>query len=112
MGYESRFVIGRAGYGRRCHAWVTFLSDDIWFLLEPVAARRRKLSRLATMMYEPTLSVSWDGKRCRYHQHRPRDYEPTFTESLVIAFEWISLFLSRWARRPFLWGWSKLRRAG
>lgn len=105
MGYEARFVIGNVGYGRWFHAWVTFRENGDDYLLEATAARRKRLSRLATMFYEPIASVSWSGSRCVYHQHEPRDYRPTARESLLIAAEWVPLFLFRnvtyWLMAPW-----------
>lgn len=95
MGLQARFVIGRAGYGRSFHAWVTYAEDGVHYLVEPLARRRKKLSRLMTLMYEPIASVSADERRLVYHQHQPRDYKPTLSETLAIAGEWIPLVLYR-----------------
>ena len=82
LGYDARFVVGWAGYGRRSHAWVTYQADGRRYLVEPTAARWAKLPRLVTMMYEPAASVSWTGK-----------------ESVAIAAEWVPLFIFR----GFVW---------
>ena len=76
MGYDARFVLGRVGYGRQLHAWVSFVQDGTHYLVEPVAARYRKLSRLSVMLHEPELSVAYESGRLVYRQHEPRDYRP------------------------------------
>ena len=95
MGLAARFVLGRVGYGRQLHAWVTFSRDDRHYLLEAVSARRRKLSQLSVMMHEPELSVAWEQGRLVYRQHEPRDYRPSPGEILRLVAEWLPLSLAR-----------------
>ena len=38
MGYEARFVVGRAGKYGAGHAWVTFVDNQKGYLFGPLAA--------------------------------------------------------------------------
>jgi len=71
MGYDARFMggsSGRYGYG---HAWVEYVQDGKWYLLEPLYCRvGEAMPRLSTLRYEPKLSVSWDGEKLRYFVHQ------------------------------------------
>jgi len=71
MGYEARFIggsSGRYGYG---HAWVEYVQDGKWYLLEPLYCRiGEAMPQLSTLRYEPKLSVSWDGEKIRYFAHQ------------------------------------------
>lgn len=95
MGYDARFVLGRVGYGRRFHAWVSFVEDGSHQLLEAVSARYRKLTRLSVLMHEPEISVAYENGKLAYRQHEPRDYRLSFGESVSLAAEWVPVFLSR-----------------
>jgi hypothetical protein len=70
MGYEARFIGGSAGRYGSGHAWVEYLQDGRWYLLEPQCCRVESMPRLSTIRYEPKLSVSWDGKTLRYFAHK------------------------------------------
>ncbi len=105
MGYDARFVLGRVGYGRWFHAWVTYCESGTHYLIEATGPRRKRLSRLGTMMYEPVASVGCSDGKLVYHQHKERDYELTVRESLVVAAEWIPLFLFRWCWYALRWCW-------
>jgi hypothetical protein len=74
LGYDPRFVGGRAGRYGSGHAWVEYFENGKCFLLEPLACRAGcTLPRLSTFRYEPFFSVSWDGKTLRYFSHRKPD---------------------------------------
>jgi len=71
MGYEARFIGGSRGRYGAGHAWVEYIQDGRWFLLDPLYRRiSESLPRLSTLRYEPKLSVSWDGKALRYFAHK------------------------------------------
>lgn len=95
MGSDARFVLGRVGYGRRFHAWVSFVEDGTHYLFEPLSAGYRKLTRLSVLMHEPELSVAYENGKLVYRQHAPRDYRPSFGESVSLAAEWVPIFLAR-----------------
>jgi hypothetical protein len=71
LGYNARFIGGVAGHYGSGHAWVEFLQDDKWYLMEPQRCWiGAVMPRLSTIRYEPKLSVSWDGKTLRYFAHK------------------------------------------
>jgi hypothetical protein len=70
MGYEARFIGGSAGRYGSGHAWVEYLQDGKWYLLEPQRWMVESIPRLSTIWYEPKLSVSWDGETLRYFAHK------------------------------------------
>src|SRR5215467_15126631 len=71
MGYDARFIAGRASRYGSGHAWVEYFQDGRCFLLEPQYCRvGYTIPRLATLWYEPRISVSWDGKTLRYFSHK------------------------------------------
>ena len=109
MGYEARFVLGDIGYGRRFHAWVTYREGDGHMLVEPVAARYRRLSRLSVLLHEPEVSVGWEDGRLVYREHQKRDYRPGLGESLAIAAEWLPIALGRKAIASVEGPWRFLR---
>lgn len=111
LGFDARFVVGRAGYRGLGHAWVTFEDSGHHRLLEPTAAHFKKLSKLATLLYQPLASVSSENRRPVYHQHESREYKPTTRETLAIAAEWIPLFLYRSASAMLRSPYYLLRRA-
>ncbi len=90
MGYDARFVCGRAGLYGGGHAWVTFIESGRTFLIEPLAARLSGwLPRLMTVRYKPSISVGWDGRKLSYHEHQPKHYDPTLRELLPLIVEWL-----------------------
>jgi hypothetical protein len=95
MGYEARFIggsSGRYGYG---HAWVEYVQDGKWYLLEPLYCKiGEAMPRLSTLRYEPKLSVSWDGEKIRYFAHtKPKS---RIGWSLLAPLVWEYLLF---------WGW-------
>ena len=58
LGYDARYVVGRAGRYGDGHAWVTFTENERTFLMEPMACwLGPKIPRLGTVRYQPWLSV-------------------------------------------------------
>lgn len=71
MGYDARFIVGSAGRYGSGHAWVEFVQEGKWYLLEPQYCRiGEAMPRLSTIRYVPKFSVSWDGKTLRYFAHK------------------------------------------
>src|SRR5215471_3251460 len=71
MGYDARFIGGRAGRYGDGHAWVEYFQDGKCFLLDPPGWRVGcAMPGLSSLTYEPLISVSWDGKALRYFSHR------------------------------------------
>jgi len=96
MGYETRFVVGRAGRYGEGHAWVTFVDNQQGYLFEPLAAWiSNKLPKLSTVRYEPYFSVAWIDEKVRYYIHKNGVFSPTFVELLRMLLEWVS-FWSRY----------------
>jgi hypothetical protein len=106
LGYEARFVVGLAGPFGACHAWVMFKQGGEWFALEPFAAcAGPEIPRLHTLYYEPLMSVSWDGARVRYYEHRRVPYAPPLRELLAL---WAEAWRYRLRTFPlFLWAWTR-----
>jgi hypothetical protein len=91
MGYDARFVGGRAGKYGSSHAWVAFTKDERTFLVESLAARLSKtFPRLSTLRYEPHVSVSWDNDRIRYYEHDEPAYDLTFRMAVPLIGEWVA----------------------
>lgn len=90
MGYDARFVGGRAGKYGSGHAWVSFTEDGRTFIVESLAARlSKKFPRLSTLRYEPHVSVSWDNDRIRYYEHDELAYDLAFRKAVPLIGEWI-----------------------
>lgn len=89
LGFDVRFVIGTAGFSRNGHAWVTFRKDGEDFLLEPLASKRRRITRLGALMHYPRVSVAWDGDRLRYFEHKEREFSPSILDIIGILLEWL-----------------------
>ena len=110
MGYEARFVTGRAGIYGSGHAWVTMTQDGRTFIVEPMLAWLCPVfPRLSTMRYEPYMSVRWDGERIQYYEHERNTYNPTLRCVAPLAWEWAVFWIRycprivrSWAKRGFL----------
>jgi Bacterial transglutaminase-like cysteine proteinase BTLCP len=71
MGYDARFVGGSSGRYGGGHAWVEYIQNGKWYLLEPLRCRvGESMPRLSTFKYAPKLSVAWDGEKLRYFAHK------------------------------------------
>jgi hypothetical protein len=70
MGFDARFIGGSAGRYGIGHAWVEYIRDGKWYLLEPQYRFVDVMPRLSTLRYEPKVSVTWDGKTLRYFAHK------------------------------------------
>jgi len=99
LGYDARFVGGRAGRYGTGHAWVEFFKDGKCFLVEPqMRMVGEKLPRLSTLRYHPRMSVAWDGTKISFYMHQDRKYDPRFAEITALVSEWL-----------VFWGWFWLR---
>jgi hypothetical protein len=113
MGYDARFIGGSCGRYGNGHAWVEYLRDGRWYLLEPQRARiSESMPRLSTIRYEPKLSVSWDGKTLRYFAHKKPDSHLGWTQMAPLVREYLSFWSWFWMknfyRLPHI-GWNILR---
>jgi hypothetical protein len=100
MGYDARFVGGRAGRYGTGHAWVEYFQAGKCYLLEPQYCRvGYTMPRLSTLRYEPRISVSWDGKTLRYFSHK----KPGSTIKWLTIAPLIPGYLVFW-----LWVWLKI----
>ncbi|MGZ4816065.1 MAG: transglutaminase-like domain-containing protein [Terriglobales bacterium] len=71
MGYNARFVMGRAGRFGIGHAWVTYEREGGYYLVEPTFwFLGERMPTLSTARYKPKFSVSWDGERAHWFQHQ------------------------------------------
>ncbi len=99
LGYDARFVCGRAGRYGAAHAWVTYRLQQRVFILEPqLAVLAGFFPRLSTLRYEPALSVAWDGSRLHFFTH---SHTPVSTSVLTLATlvpEWAGFWPSAISR--------------
>jgi hypothetical protein len=99
MGYDARFVGGKAGRYSEGHAWVQYAENGRWYLVEPTLRQiGLTLPRLSTLKYEPKLSVAWDGKALLYYAHREQGGPFPWKELFPMLWEWGAI-----------WGWFWLR---
>ncbi len=96
MGYDARFVAGKAGRYGTGHAWVTYFENGKCFLVEPTLRNVGEvMPRLSTLKYKPKLSVAWDGKTLSYYAHKDRPFQlALWSQLLPLVLEWL-----------FFWGW-------
>ena len=88
IGYDARFVIGRAGRYGEGHAWVTYTENGIGYLCEPLAAwLSNRLPKLSTVRYEPYFSVGCDEDKLHYYLHKNGIFNPSISEILKLIFE-------------------------
>jgi len=87
LGYDARFVVGRAGRYSAGHAWVSYRVHHHIFIMEPLLARYRKLARLETLRYRPSISVEVIGSQTKFFEHQMR-LEPPFRIVAPHVFEW------------------------
>lgn len=99
LGYDARFVGGRAGRYGTGHAWVEYFENGRCFLVEPQFRMvGEQMPRLTTVRYRPKLSVALDGDKLRYFVHKQTDFDPKWRTLLPLVFEWL-----------VFWGWFWLR---
>jgi predicted transglutaminase-like cysteine proteinase len=93
LGFSCRFVVGYAGKYGEGHAWLTAEKDDKRYIIEPLARSvGDKLPRLSFVRYIPEVSVSWDGKKVHYYQHKAKQWWPTPKELITLPPEWLFFY--------------------
>lgn len=111
MNYDARFVGGIAGRYREGHAWVTFKRDGKDYLLEPLArGYGMKLPRLSIFRYKPRYSVSWDGEKISYYEHKDRKFSGPPEQIAALCGEWLFFWTSFWVKFPFRIVWWQVQR--
>ncbi len=97
LGYDARFVIGRAGRYGEVHAWVQFSKDGKDFLVEPTMARLGcAMPRLETLRYHPRLSVAWNGSNINFFTHEDRKREPPMWKLAAFIPGWLVFWIWIW----------------
>ena len=93
LGYSCRFVVGYAGKYGEGHAWLTAEKNNKRYIVEPLASSvGEKLPRLSFVRYIPEVSVSWDGKKVHYFQHKAKQWWPTPKELITFPPEWLFFY--------------------
>ena len=113
LGYEARFVAGRAGRYGEGHAWVAFRAEGEISIVEPVLWRFQTLPRLETLRYRPAISVEIAGSQVRFFEHAQREVEPPLWVLAALVPEWLVFWLRVWLRvllRLSLWPYRALTR--
>ncbi len=99
MGYEARFVGGKAGKYGEGHAWVTFEKGGKCYLMEPqLWPLGLRMPRLSTLRYHPKTSVGWDGEKISYYVHEGRNEEPPLRQIPALVAEWVVIWTRFWTR--------------
>jgi hypothetical protein len=102
IGYDTRFIGGRASRYGDGHAWVEYFQDGRCFLLEPLRWRIGcTMPRLSTLRYEPRISVSWDGKTLRYFSHRKPKSGVRWPTLLSLIPDYLVFWTFFWLRNVF-----------
>ena len=99
MGYEARFIGGKASRYGVGHAWVQYCQNGKWYLVEPTLRQiGLRLPRLSTVKYKPELSVAWDGKSLSYYAHRDKQGPFPWRDLFPMLGEWVAIWGSFWLR--------------
>jgi Bacterial transglutaminase-like cysteine proteinase BTLCP len=98
LGYDARFVGGKAGRYGVGHAWVTYFQDGKCFLVEPMLRSvGETFPRLSTIKYKPQYSVAWDGQSLSYYAHQDRPIHLRFwSKTLPLVAEWAIFWTWVW----------------
>jgi hypothetical protein len=111
LGYEARFVLGRAGRYGEGHAWVQFSENGKDFLVEPQYwPVGESMPRLSGVRYCPRWSVIWDGKNASWYSHEERKWHPRIVELFPLAVEWITFWGRYWTRIAVRIPWFVVKR--
>ncbi len=97
MGYEARFIGGACGRYGSGHAWVEFVSNGKWFLLEPLFNAVSTMPRLSTYRYSPAISVAWDGKTLKYFSHKRPATELGWARLTPLVAEYLIFWTRFWS---------------
>lgn len=102
LGFDARFVAGRAGRYGAGHAWIQFSQDGRDFLVEPLVARLGDtMPRLRTLRYRPRFSVAWDGRDISFYSHAERKGTPPFWSLAANLPDWLMFWALAWGRLPW-----------
>ena len=93
LGYEARFIVGRAGRYGDGHAWVAFRAEGEIFIVEPVLSLFQTFPRLETLRYRPAISVEIAGSQVRFFEHAQREVEPPLRVVAALVPEWLVFWL-------------------
>jgi hypothetical protein len=101
LGYDARVVFGQHGRDGGGHAWVQFVQDGKCFLVEPLWRRIGDYCpRLSTLRYHPRFSVSWNGEKLAYYQHKPLSSGISVVDLLRLLPEYIIIWGRFWLGSP------------
>jgi len=100
LGCGSRVVFGEHGRYGGGHAWVQFVQEGKCFLVEPTWPLDIPLPRLSTLSYRPRFSVSWDGEKLSYFQHREQSPRPPIADLVALLPEYIFVWGGFWLGSP------------
>lgn len=99
LGYDARFVCGRAGRYGAAHAWVTYKVQNRVYLLEPqLAVLAASFPRLSTLRYEPDLSVAWDSAKLHFFTHSHMSVSTPVLTLATLVPEWACFWPSAISR--------------
>ena len=99
MGYNARFVVGKAGKYGEGHAWVTMENKGNFFIIESLAWMvGKKLPRLSVISYQPRGSIEWDGKEIHYFIHEERKFSLPVLQLPALVGEWLLFWIWLWLR--------------
>jgi hypothetical protein len=97
LGFDARFVTGRAGRYGAGHAWVQFSKDGKDFLVEPTMARAgNTIPRLTTLRYHPKFSVAWNGTDISFYSHDDRRRDPPLLTLISFVPDWLIFWVWVW----------------
>jgi len=103
LGFDARFVVGRAGRYGQGHAWVQFSKNGKDFIVEPTMARSGyTLPRLETLRYHPRISVAWDGRNISFYSHEDRKRVPPLWKLAAYIPGWLVFSLCVWTSAAIL----------
>lgn len=106
LGYDARVVFGQHGRYGSGHAWVQFIQGGKCFVVEPLWRRLGgRLPRLSTLSYHPRFSVSWDGEKLAYYQHREHSPRPSVADTARLLPEYIFIWGFFWVSSPLRVPW-------
>ena len=59
---------------------------------------------LEVIRYKPKFSVSWDGNRVSYYEHKDKKFTP-LRQIISLCFEWLFFWCRFWVVFPVKVGW-------
>lgn len=111
LGFDARFVIGRAGRYGEGHAWVQYCQNGKTFVVEPTMARAGSTCpRLSTLQYQPKFSVAWDGSKLSFYSHEECRRNPPLLKLIASVPDWLMFWIWVWVMILVLLPYSLCRR--